>query len=34
MEGHSAAATVLTDLGASTLSVTFLSLRKFQCSPL
>ena len=32
--GHSAAATTSTDLGASTLSVTFLGLRKSQRSPL
>ena len=34
MEGHSTAATVSTDLGASFLSVTFLGLRKSQRSPL
>ena len=34
IEGHSAAETALIDLGASTLSVTFLGSRKSQRSPL
>ena len=34
IQGHSVAATAFTDLGVSTLSVTFLGLRKSQRSPL
>ena len=33
IEGHSVAATALTDLGVSTLLVTFLGIRKSQRSP-
>ena len=34
IEGDSAASTALTDSGSSTLSITFLGLRKFQSRPL